>query len=83
MEKTTVVVVLVIEGMSSRYWAMEARVRERESDGEDGGSSEREKVSESERVRVFFFFFNKYMGQVWIISIPYPHYSGNIHTLPN
>ena len=30
MEKTTVVVVLVIRGMSSRYWAMEAWVRERE-----------------------------------------------------
>ena len=43
MEKTTVVVVLVIEGISSRYWAMEARVRERESDGEDGGLSERER----------------------------------------
>ena len=30
MEKTIVVVVLVIEVMSSRYWAMEAWVRETE-----------------------------------------------------
>ena len=28
MKKTTAVVVLVIEVMSSRYWAMEAQVRE-------------------------------------------------------
>ena len=30
MEKTIIVVVLVIRVMSSRYWAMEAQVRERE-----------------------------------------------------
>ena len=58
--------------------------RNRESNGEDGGSSERECVGVKDRVRVFFFnFFFIYTGRVWIISIPYPNYSGNIHTLPN
>ena len=44
MEKTTIVVVLVIGVMSSRYWAMEARVRETERDDEDGCSGERKSV---------------------------------------
>ena len=57
--------------------------RNRESNGEDGGSGERECVGVKDRVRVFFFFFFIYMGRVWIISIPYPNYSSNIHTLPN
>ena len=56
--------------------------RNRESNGKDGGSGEREYVGVKDRVRVFFFFFI-YTGRVWIISIPYPNYSGNIHTLPN
>ena len=52
---------------------MEAQVRERE----------RVCVSESERLRFFYFiFFIIYMGRVWIISIPYPNYLSNIHTLP-
>ena len=41
---------------------------------------ERESGSESERLRFFFFFL--YTGRVWIISIPYPNYSSNIHILP-
>ena len=47
MEKTTVVVVLVIGVMSSKYWAMEARVRE----------TERVTVRMEAQVRVVFFFF--------------------------
>ena len=81
MKKTTIVVVLVIGVMSSRYWAMEARVRETERVmvRMEAQVRERESGSESERIRFFFFL---YTGRVWIISIPYPNYSGNIHTLP-
>ena len=53
------------------------RERERESDDEQRQrleSSERE--SDNERFRVFFF-----TGWVWILSIPDPNNSGNIHTL--
>ena len=52
---------------------MEGQVRERVSDC----------VSESERLRfLFYFIFIFFTGRVWILSIPYPNYSGNIHTLP-
>ena len=52
---------------------MEGQVRERVSDC----------VSESERLRFsFYFIFIFFTGRVWILSIPYPNYSGNIHTLP-
>ena len=61
MEKITVVVVLVIGVMSSRYWTMEARVREIESNNEDGGSGEREYVGVKDRVRVFFLIFFLYI----------------------
>ena len=76
MEKTTVVVVLVIGVMSSKYWAMEARVRE----------IEKVTVRVEAQVRVvfiFYFLFYFITSQVWIISIPYLNYLGNIHTLPD
>ena len=74
MEKTTIVVVLVIGGMSSRYWAMEARVRERErvTVRMEAQVRERESVSESESVRVFFIYIHTL-----------PELFGNIHTLPD
>ena len=40
----------------------------------------RESMSDSDR-GLGFFFFN--MGRVWIIFIPYPNNSDNIHTLPS
>ena len=52
MEKTTIVAVLVIGGMISRYWAMEARVRERESVMVRLEAQVRERERERERVCV-------------------------------
>ena len=46
MEKATVVVVLVIGVTSSRYWAMEARVRETERVTVRMGAQVRESVCE-------------------------------------
>ena len=42
----------------------------------------RERESDDERFRVFFFFFFFFTGWVWILSIPDPKNSDNIHTLP-
>ena len=68
-------------------------LRERESDGEDWVTflhkywqrkcETQRRWEHWERFRIFFFFIFFFTGRVWILSIPYPKNSGNIHTLPD